>query len=164
MLSIIAAYSRNFVIGNNGKIPWTLRHEQRRFHDLTIGHAVIMGRKTYQSIGRPLPERQIIVLSQTQEYTGEHLCTAHSLAEAVSYAEQAAASDEIFIAGGASVYKEALPLCSRMYITEIDTYAEGSVLFPAFDPSEFERISEQKITDDAIPYEYITFIRKDGRC
>ena len=113
MISIIVARSENNVIGKGGRIPWKIKGEQRQFKELTRGSAVIMGRKSYEEIGHPLPDRLNIVISSTQNFTGDNLVTVKSLAEAV----KAAGSREIFVAGGAGLFEEALPLADNLYIT-----------------------------------------------
>jgi len=134
MISIIVARSENNVIGKGGRIPWKIKGEQRQFKELTRGSAVIMGRKSYEEIGHPLPDRLNIVISSTQNFTGDNLVTVKSLAEAV----KAAGSREIFVAGGAGLFEEALPLADNLYITEVHlTVEDGDTFFPAFDPSAF---------------------------
>jgi dihydrofolate reductase len=164
MIAIVAAYSKNRVIGNDGRIPWKLHNEQKRFRDLTVGNIVIMGRKTFESVGRRLPDRMTIVLSRTCNFKGGcNLYTARSLQEAFEYAESHADLSDIFIAGGAGVYAEALPFCSKMYITEIDAYTAGNVLFPDFDTSLFTKTVDSKVFSDTLAYSYVTFTRKDDR-
>lgn len=155
MIAIIAAYSRNRVIGRNGRIPWKIQGEQKRFRELTLGNVVIMGRRTYEEIGRPLPGRTTIVVSNTKTFRGDNCATASSLAEAV----QMAGEREVYIAGGARLYEEALPLAKTLYITEIDCFVEGDTYFPAFDETEF--VKEQVARhEDETPYTYVTYTRK----
>jgi dihydrofolate reductase len=123
-----------------------------------------MGRRTYESIGKRLPNRMTIVLSNTKEFTDYcNLHTAHSLTEALKYAASHTDLSDIFIAGGAKVYEEAVPLCSTMYITEIDACIDGDVRFPDFNMAYFKKTVEKKIVTDVFPYEYVTFTRTDGR-
>jgi dihydrofolate reductase len=164
MIAIIAAYAKNRVIGRNGQIPWKITGEQKRFRKLTTGNVVIMGRRTYESIGRRLPNRMTIVLSNTKKFTDYcNLHTVHTFKEALEYAACHADLSDIFIAGGVEVYNEAIPLCDKMYITEINADIEGDVRFPDFNTDDFRKIIDDKITDDIFPYEYTTFIRKDDR-
>ena len=116
MIALIVALAKNHVIGNNGYIPWKIKGEQKRFKDLTTGNVVIMGRRSFEEIGRPLPNRIIIVVSSTKEYTGENCFTVRSLQEAI----ELAGNKDVFISGGARLYEEALPMVEKMYITEID--------------------------------------------
>ena len=134
MISLIVACSKNRVIGNKGQIPWKIKGEQKRFRELTTGNVVIMGRNSYDEIGRPLPNRETIVISNTKKYIGENLHTASSVKEAIEFAK----GKDVYIAGGYGVYKEAIPLVDVMYITEININVEqGDVFFPEFDDNNF---------------------------
>lgn len=155
MLALIVAHARNRVIGRNGRLPWNIPGEQHRFRDLTMGNAIIMGRVTYEEIGRPLPGRMNIVVSRTRRYEGENLCTAASLAEAIALAGDRHA----FVSGGARLFAEALDLVDVMYITEIDADVDGDVFFPEFDASAFDRRVEARF-DGELPYEYVTYTRR----
>ena len=155
MLALIVAHARNRVIGRDGRLPWSIPGDLHRFRDLTMGNAVIMGRVTYEEIGRPLPGRLNIVVSRTQRYEGENLLTASSLNEAIALAGDRRA----FISGGARLFQEALPLVDVMYITEIDADVSGDVFFPEFDASQFDRHVEARF-DGELPYEYVTYTRR----
>lgn len=155
MLALIVAHARNRVIGRNGRLPWNIPGEQHRFRDLTMGNAIIMGRVTYEEIGRPLPGRMNIVVSRTRRYEGENLCTAASLAEAIALAGDRHA----FVSGGARLFAEALPLVDVMYVTEIDADVPGDVFFPEFDASAFNRRVEVRFEGE-LPYEYVTYTRR----
>jgi len=142
-LSLIVAVANNRVIGRDGRLPWRLSADLRRFKRLTMGHHVILGRKTFESIGRPLPGRHVIVLTRQADYAdprGENeVRAARSLQQAM---QQAADDSEVFVAGGASVYAEALPLVSRMYYTAVDAAPAGDILFPEIDFSQWRVIEE----------------------
>ena len=155
MLALIVARDQNGVIGRNGKIPWRIKGEMKRFRELTTGNAVIMGRRTYEEIGAPLPNRTTVVVSRTKSFSAENCFTASSLAEAMALCQ----GKDIYVAGGAALYREALPLVDRMYITEIHAAFDGDTFFPPFDPTAFERIEEIPV-DGEIPYTYTTYIRK----
>ena len=155
MISLIVAYSKNRVIGSNGKIPWKIEGEQGRFRELTTGNTVIMGRKTFEEIGRPLPNRKTIVVSTTKNFDTENCKTARSLKEAIELAGQ----EDIFISGGQKLYEEALPLVEKMYITEVELDCPGDVFFPIFDESLFYKKIDAR-HDGKIPYTYVTYIRK----
>ena len=134
MIGLIVARSKNNVIGKNGKIPWKIKGEQKQFKELTTGNVVIMGRNSYDEIGRPLPNRETTVISNTKKYIGENLHTASSVKEAIEFAK----GKDVYIAGGYGVYKEAIPLVDVMYITEININVEqGDVFFPEFDDNNF---------------------------
>lgn len=135
MVGLIVARSKNNVIGKNGKIPWKIQGEQKQFRELTIGNVVVMGRKSYEEIGHPLPNRKTIVVSKSKKYEGNNLMTVGSIQEAIDLV----VDKDIFIAGGYGLYKEAIPLVDKMYITEIDMIIEeGDVFFPEFDAKEFD--------------------------
>ena len=135
MVGLIVARSKNNVIGKNGKIPWKIKGEQKQFRELTTGNVVVMGRKSYEEIGHPLPNRKNIVVSKSKNFTGENLVTVGSLQEAISISN----GEKVYIAGGYGLFKEALPLVDTMYITEIDIVIEnGDVFFPEFDSNEFD--------------------------
>ena len=138
IISIIAAVARNRVIGIHNRLPWRLPADLKYFRRTTLGHAVIMGRKNYESIGRPLPQRLNIVLSSDPGYRAPGCQVAHSLAAAL-----AAAGDdpEVFIVGGAQVYAQAMPLAARMYLTLIDAEFAGDAWFPEYDEREWREIA-----------------------
>ena len=112
MIGLIVARSKNNVIGKNGQIPWRIKGEQKQFKELTTGNTVIMGRKSYEEIGHPLPNRMNIVVSNTANYSGENLLTVHSLQEALDAVKEG----NVYISGGYGLFKEALPLVDTMYI------------------------------------------------
>ena len=122
MISIIVAIARNGVIGNGNALIWRIAEDLRRFKALTTGHPVIMGRKTYESIGRPLPNRTNVVVTRRKDYRPEGCLVAGSLEQAVGLFDP---SEEIFIIGGAQIYAQAMPMADRLYLTEIDSDYEG---------------------------------------
>lgn len=141
MTAIIAAVSRGGVIGANGSIPWDIPEDRAYFRELTTGGAVIMGRLTYESIGRPLTGRLNIVISHSRHYSGRLLLTAEGLDEAVETAENVlrcrGMSGDVFICGGSAVYRQGLALADRLYLTELYDEYDGEVYFPEFSRSEF---------------------------
>lgn len=155
MIALIVAFAKNQVIGNKGCIPWKIKGEQRRFKELTTGNVVIMGRRSYEEIGRPLPNRTTIVVSNTKNFDGENCLTAKSLPEAI----RLAGGRDIYISGGAKLYEEALPLVEKMYITEIDSEIEGDTYFPPFEKDQFVKEINEKYEGE-IPYTYVTYTRK----
>lgn len=129
-VSLIVAMSRGAVIGKDGKMPWHLPEDLMHFKNLTMGHAILMGRKTYESIGRVLPGRVNIVLSHNPLWQApEGLYRAHNLDEALRFCEQSS-KHKIFIIGGASIYRETMQLCERAYVTYIDEELVGDTYFP----------------------------------
>ena len=156
MIALIVAYARNRAIGLNGKMPWNIPGELKRFRSLTTGNAVIMGRRTFESIGcKPLPGRTNIVISANPAFTAEGCLTARSLQEAIEMAGE----KDIYISGGAVVYAQALALCQKLYITEIDAEFDADTFFPEFDESAYEKEIDS-FHDGAIPYTYVTYTRK----
>ncbi|WP_288886035.1 dihydrofolate reductase [uncultured Eubacterium sp.] len=135
MVAIIAARSLNNCIGKDGKIPWRIKGEQEQFKKLTTGNVVVMGRRSYEEIGKPLPNRKTIVVSSNKQFEGENVTTVATVKEAIDLAANA----EVFIAGGYGLYKEAMPFTDVMYITEVNTIIEdGDVFFPEFDENDFD--------------------------
>ena len=155
MVSLIVAYDRNKLIGKDGKMPWFIDGELRRFRELTTGNVVIMGRKTIEAIGKPLPNRVNIVISRDKNYDG--CIMARSFDEAMEKARETGL--EIYITGGSTVYAPAIDIVDKMYITEIDAEYEGDTYFPDFDENDFIRTVDEEITDP-VPYKYCTFTRK----
>ncbi len=155
MLALIAAFAENQIIGNNGRIPWDIPEEKHRFRDLTMGHVIIMGRRTYEEIGFPLPGRETIVISGTKQFDAPHCKTAASLAQALALAE----GQDVFICGGARLYAEALPLADVLYLTEIHHRFEGDTRFPTFDREQYVQTECREIAGE-IPYTFLTFRRK----
>ncbi len=155
MISIIAAMSKNHVIGNHGMIPWKIKGEQKRFRELTIGRTIIMGRISFEEIGYSLPDRKTILISSTRRIEAENCVTVTSLTEALELVKY---EKEIFIAGGGSVYSECMPLTDRIYLTVIDREVKGDTFFPEIDSKSFRVIYEKRIEGDT-PYTYYTYER-----
>jgi dihydrofolate reductase len=156
MISLIVAYAKNHVIGNKGCIPWRIKGEQKRFKELTTGNVVIMGRRSYEEIGHPLPNRMNIIVSNTKRFEAENCMTASSLEEAI----RLAGDREIFISGGARLYEEAMPLVEKMYVTEIECEIEGDTYFPDFDKEQFDKEIVERHDEGEIPYTYVTYTRR----
>lgn len=144
-LAIITAVAKNGALGNDGQIPWHFPEDMKRFRNLTVGKIVIMGRKTFESIGRALPNRLNIVVTRQPDYEGKALgCTvARSLEEALEFAKQAIASikpaanenEEVCCIGGAEIYRLAMPIADKIYLTRIEREFEGDTFFPPIDMS-----------------------------
>lgn len=154
MIGLIVAYDKNRVIGNKGRIPWRIKGEQLRFKNLTTGNVVVMGRRSYEEIGRPLPNRLTIVVSLTKCFDEENVITVKSIEEAIEKAE----GKDVFISGGARIYEEALPLCDKLFITEVDGEFEGDTYFPEFDEQKYEKTIDSHV-DGEIPYTYVTYTK-----
>ena len=134
-LAIIAAIAENGFIGRNNTLPWRLSDDLRRFRSLTIGHAVVMGRRTYESMGRPLPERRNLVLSRAASFAppGVEVCSSLRAAE-----EILEPGTQLFVLGGHSVFAEALTTAARLFLTRVHADVEGDVLFPPVNFDEWE--------------------------
>ncbi len=152
---LIAAMAKNRVIGRDNTIPWHIPGEQQRFKAITMGHTLIMGRKTFESIGRPLPGRKTVIISRNQEYQAAGCSGAQSLTGAIALCPEEAT---IFIAGGGEIYREALPLAEAIYLTVLDREVEGDILFPEFDPKQFRKISAERVEGQE-PYTFTIFSR-----
>lgn len=140
-ISAIAALSENNVIGRDNDLPWHISSDLKRVKQLTIGHVLIMGRKTYESIGKPLPNRITIIITRDKEYTVDGAIVVYSLDEALTVGKEKD-SEEIFIFGGGQVFKEAMPYVTRLYLTLVHTTIEGDAYFP--DYSDFQHILEKE--------------------
>lgn len=150
IISLIAAMSEERVIGRAGQLPWNIPADLTRFKNITMGHALVMGRKTFESIGHPLPGRRNIVLSRTLKNV-EGCEVARSLQEAIEAAE---GDEEIFICGGEQVFRDALPLCQRMYLTIIHASFAGDTRFPEI-PAGFHESSREERADLTPPLSFV---------
>lgn len=141
LISLIVAVSRNGVIGRDGGLAWKISDDLKRFRVLTIGKPVLMGRKTFDSIGKPLPDRANIVVSRSMDER-DGVIVARTIEDGLRAASDVAAglgSNEIVVIGGAEIYASTLPRAGRIYLTEVDAVVDGDVRFPIFDPAEWAR-------------------------
>ena len=145
MLSIIVAMSENHVIGLNGDMPWRMSDDLRRFKTITMGHHILMGRKTYDSIGRPLPGRTSVVISRTATYDDPNIRIVRSLDAGI---EIASGDSEIFITGGAQIFALSLPIVNRIYLTQLHCDLEGDTHFPDVDWSQWQLLEDEPHTAD----------------
>jgi dihydrofolate reductase len=153
-LSIIAALSKNRVIGKDNKIPWHLPLDMKHFKDLTTGHTLIMGRKTFESMGKPLPNRTNIVITRNQDYKPEGIVVVNSFSQALLKAQETE-FNEIFIAGGGEIYAESINLVDRLYLTLIEKEIPGDTFFPEY--SQFTKIiSEEQLGENGLEFKFIT--------
>ena len=147
VVGLIAAVARNGVIGSNGALPWRLSSDLRHFKAATIGKALVMGRKTYQSIGGPLSGRTIVVVTRDRAFRAEGVSVAGGVDEALAIAEtmaRVAGADEIMIAGGGEIYALTIGRASRLHLTEVDVAPEGDAYFPPIDPGQWREVSRRK--------------------
>ena len=156
MIALIVARSKNNVIGKNGKIPWSIPGEQKQFRELTTGNIIVMGRKTFEEIGYPHPNRKNIVISRNAQYSYDNLIVLPSLNDALEYYSEG----DIYIAGGYNLFKEAIDIVDKMYITEIDLVIEnGDVFFPIFQKEDFN-VQLLEENHESIPYKRLVYSRK----
>jgi dihydrofolate reductase len=157
-LSLIAAMARNRVIGRDNTLPWHLPEDLRHFKATTLGKPVIMGRKTWESLGRPLPGRRNIVVSRNANYMPTGGERADSLENAIAVCSGV---EEAFVIGGAELYRQALPLAGRIYLTEIALEVEGDASFPEISAAEWEeRSREAHISAEGLGYAFVVFERR----
>lgn len=143
IVSIIVAMAENKGIGLGGKLPWHLTDDLKLFKRITMGHYLLIGRKTWESIARPLPGRQMVVITRKSNYHAQGCEVAHSLQEALTLAYDAGET-EVFIGGGADLFAEALPVADRIYLTEVHAVVEADTFFPDFDRSRFRETDSRK--------------------
>ena len=162
-VSIIAALGNNNVIGRDNQLPWHMPADLKRFKQLTTGHHLLMGRRTYESVGKPLPGRINVVISRSPDYAPEGVAVARSLDEAVGKAE-AAGDPEIFIGGGSAIFEQAIHRADRMYLTRVHAEPEGDTYFPEFDDvNEWELVDAEHYEADErnpYPYSFLTYERR----
>ena len=164
-VTLVAAVARGGVIGRDGGIPWRLPEDTARFKALTTGHAVVMGRRTWESLPdrfRPLPGRRNVVVTRNSKWTSAGAERAESLEHALRLL---ANEPRVFVIGGAELYAAALPLADELFLTEIDLDVEGDAFFPSFDRGEFEEASrdEQISCVGKVPFAFVTYRRQDVR-
>lgn len=147
LLSIIAAVAENGVIGRGGELPWRLSADLRRFKELTMGRPILMGRKTYESIGRPLPGRRMIVITRQTNFRAPGAQVARSLDAACGLA--ASSPGEVFIIGGSEIYQQSLSLAARLYLTRVHASPDGDARFPAVDFSQWRLVAAKRHSADA---------------
>lgn len=161
MLSIIVAKAKNNIIGKENQMIWRLPDDLKRFKEITTGHTIIMGRKTFESLGRILPDRKHIIFSQNPDFkvNDDRVEVVQSMLQIQEYIEN---EEENFVIGGAMIYNLLMPYVKRMYVTEIDREFEGDAFFPKINKEIWKEISREKGPDDGIndfKYEYVIYER-----
>ncbi|MDO7488443.1 dihydrofolate reductase [Peribacillus frigoritolerans] len=163
MISLIVAMDQNRVIGNNNKLPWHLPADLQYFKKVTMGHPIVMGRKTFESIGRVLPGRENVIVTRNQEFKAEGCVVLHDIAQIKMFADNH--DEEVFVIGGAEIFKEILPFTDRLYITEIHETFEGDTFFPEIDENEWDEISSNPGSiDEKIDMHMILLFYKKIKC
>lgn len=160
MIAIIAAFSKNRIIGDGGRIPWDIPHDMQRFKKLTTGNIVIMGRITYEDIGRPLPDRYNIIVTSDRDYVvyGCKVCASYEEALQHALTEADKTHADIFICGGASIYKQALADADKLCLSILDDEYEGDRYFPEYDESMFECVYKEHISEGT-SYTYYELVK-----
>ena len=159
-ISVIAALAKNGVIGIENRLPWRLPEDLAHFKALTLGHPILMGRKTFESLGRPLPGRTNVVITRNPAYCTAGCLVAASIPAALALCADA---DEVFFIGGAELYAQAIPLADRLYLTEVDIEATGDAWFPDYDRGAFREISRESHTGakgDALRFDFVVYERR----
>ena len=161
LISMIAAMDKNQLIGNGPDIPWQMPADRRHFRDMTLGKPVVMGRKTFETLKRPLGKRRNIILTRNTAYKAPKGCiVAHSVEDVIQRSQEA---EELMICGGAPIYQAFLPHADRLYITQIHATFEGDVYFPAFDITawqEVKRIDGEPDAKNPYPYSFLFLERR----
>jgi dihydrofolate reductase len=162
-LSLVAAVARVGVIGRDGALPWRLPEDMAHFRELTIGHPVVMGRRTWDSLPdrfRPLPGRRNVVVTRNETWTADGADRAGSLGEALELLGDA---PQVFVIGGGELFAEALSRADELLLTEIDLDVPGDTFFPSWDPEAFEEVSRQShVSADGTPFAFVTHVRRAG--
>ncbi len=155
MISLIAAVAKNGIIGKTGALPWHLPADLKRFKELTMGKPIIMGRKTYASIGRPLSGRKNIILTSDENFTAEGCVIVHSKEDAL---KEVGDVEEAMVIGGGEIYRQFLPNAAKIYLTEVDAGIEGDIYFPKFDRNEWREVFRERHEPDEknkYPYSFV---------
>jgi dihydrofolate reductase len=160
---LIVAKAANQVIGKDNQLIWKLSADLKRFKNLTTGHHILMGRKTYDSLGKPLPNRTHLIITRNPDFQAPDGHYAFSsLEEAIIFCNKIGV-ENLFIIGGGQIYREALPLCDQLEITEVDATPEGDTLFPEIDPSKWQEIEREEFPADEkneYPYAFVTYEKR----
>lgn len=155
IISAIVATAKNNVIGKDNDIPWYLPADLKYFKRTTLGHHIIMGRKSFESIGRPLPKRTNIVITRDPFYMASGCVVVHSIEEALAIAKENG-EEEAFVIGGGQIYKQGFPLLDKIYLTEVDLEVEGEIFFPTINKNDWKEISsEAHLPDEKNKYAYV---------
>jgi len=157
VISMIVARSRNHVSGNNNQIPWKISADLQFFKKITMGFPIVMGRKTWESIGRPLPGRQNVVISRNPQLELKGADLASSLEDAL---DLLAGHEKIFLIGGQQLFEQAFPLAKELFVTEIDIEVKGDTFFEILNPDEWKEVERIQASEGDIHFEYVTLQRK----
>jgi dihydrofolate reductase len=162
LISLIVAMAQNGVIGRGNALPWRLPADLKRFKEFTLGKPILMGRKTYESIGHPLPGRANLVLTRDRDWRAKGVIPVHSVEEAL---RQTRTCDELVAIGGAEIYRLLLPLARRIYLTHVQADIQGDTFFPAFDSAQWDDVEFHSLPADerhAYPVTFVTLERRNA--
>jgi dihydrofolate reductase len=166
-IALVVAIARNGVIGREGGLPWRLSTDLKRFKALTLGHPIVMGRRTWDSFPRhPLPERMNIVVTRNADFSGEGAVRAASLDEALTIARRAPGGEAVQVIGGGQIYAQALPLADRLDVTHVDVESDGDTRFPPIDPDLWYEASSENVPagpKDDHATRYVVYLRRAAR-
>lgn len=160
MITLIAAAAENNALGKDNDLLWHLPNDFKRFKEITSGHHIILGRKTFESFPKPLPNRTHIIITRQKEYLVENCIVVHSLEDAIAIAPQ---NEEVFIIGGAQIYEQSIPLADKIDLTRVHTSLDADAFFPEFDTSEWNLVfSEKHFKDEKHQYDFTfeTYLKK----
>ena len=160
MISVIVAVARGGVIGSENRLLWHISEDLKRFKSITTGHPVVMGRKTWESLGRPLPGRRNVVITRQSDYRAEGAETVGSLAEAVAFFP---VEEEVFVIGGGEIYRQAMPVADRFYLTEVEADYEGDTFFPEWSQAQWTEVfceRHERGEKFPAPFVFRDFVRK----
>ncbi|WP_319519969.1 dihydrofolate reductase [uncultured Martelella sp.] len=167
-IEMIAAVAENGVIGSNGDMPWKLSSDLKRFKAITVGKPVIMGRKTFESIGRPLPNRTNIIVTRNEGFKAENCIVINRLEDAVEIAQeeaQAVGAGSVCVIGGGEIYRQSMPYAGKLHITHVEKTLDGDTVFPKIDPAIWQVESSETVPageKDDYPTRYVVYVRKSG--
>ena len=160
-ISLIAAVARGDVIGRDGGIPWRIPEDMQRFRSLTMGHAVVMGRRTWESLPdqfRPLPGRGNVVVTRNPDWSAQGADRAGSIEEALDLLES---ESQVFVIGGGEIYAAALPFADELVLTEIDAHVEGDTTFPPWERGAFDQVERhERVAEDGTPFAFVRYVRR----
>jgi dihydrofolate reductase len=161
---LVAAHAQNRVIGKDNELVWRLPKDFKHFKDLTMGHPMIMGRKTFESLGKPLPGRTSIIVTRDRQYQQEGCIVVHSLQEGIDEAKKL--DEEIYVIGGSQIYEQALPLANKMYLTEVKATPDGDAFFPEFSQEEWQETARKSFPKDDkhdYAFDFITWEKRTNQ-
>ena len=165
---LVAAIAENGVIGRNGKLPWHLKSDLQYFKSVTMGRPLVMGRKTYESIGRPLPGRTNIVVTRDADFSAPGIVVARDLDQALALAREDAArrgADSIAVIGGTDIFAQTMPIADKLALTIVHARPKGDTFFPQIDPAQWretERRPQDKGPQDDCAFTFVTYVRVEG--